>query len=81
MQGHETGLAELGFADTKVARLRVQDHIHKIQSDGFASPETGAGKQAQDGLEGQRQEGAFGLGRSRSVKQCLNLFSREQKGA
>jgi hypothetical protein len=54
MQRHEAGLVELGFTDTEAGRLQVQNDIDKIQSEGFASPETRTGKQTEDGLEGKR---------------------------
>jgi hypothetical protein len=50
MQRHKAGLVELGLTDTETGRLQVQNDIDKIQSEGFASPETRTRKQPEDGL-------------------------------
>jgi hypothetical protein len=66
---------ELGLADTEMRWLHVQNDINQIQREGFASPETGAGEQAEDRLESKRQERSLLPGSGSSVEDRLD-FSR-----
>src|ERR1700682_4202027 len=79
MQRHEAGLVELGFADTKAGWRHVQDDIDQLPSEGFASRETGTGEQAEDGLEGKRQERTFLPGSSRGMEDRLDFSGREEE--
>ena len=80
MQRHEAGLVELRFTDTETGRLQVQNDIDKIQSEGFASPETRTGEQPKDGLEGRRQERPFLPGSGRSMEDGLDFFGEKRNG-